>query len=111
MRRPNRVTSFLLFLLAATVVTSAARLYGQGSSSRNVPAQNHTVPMTRDKDGVGFEAQFPTADLEPPEPSDPDQRITRQSKGKRYDRLPFVARKPELSVDESVLDNHWQEGV
>jgi hypothetical protein len=49
------------------------------------------------------------ADLETPEPSDPDQRIKRQSKSKRYDRLDLVAQHPSQSIDESVIENHWQE--
>jgi len=111
MRPRSRVTSFLLFVLAATVVTSAATLYRRVRSGQNAPAQNPKPRGTKDWEGQDFETQFPTVDLESPEPTDPDKRIKRQSKGKRYDGVHLVSGQSSQTVNESVLDNHWQERV
>jgi hypothetical protein len=111
MRRRNRITSFLLFALAATIATSAATLYSRGRSTRNGSAQSPNARRSRDRDGEDFETQFPTADLETPEPADPDKRVRRQKKNKRYDNLNVVSQRPSQSIDETVVDNHWQESV
>lgn len=111
MRRRNRVTSFLLFALAATIAASAATLYSRGRADQSGPAQNPKTHRSRDREGQDFETQFPTADLEASEPADPDKRVKRRAKNKRYDNLSVISQRPSQSIEETVVDNHWQESI
>jgi len=109
MRSHNSVTNLLLIMLAVTIVASAATLYRQGQQSQSISRQ-HT-PRSKDREGVDFESQFPTTDFDAPEPTDPEQRAKRKAKNSHYDNLGLVSKQPSESISETVVENHWQDGL
>ena len=99
--RNHKVTAILLVLLAATVAYSGATLRDQGQNPVNGNQRNSNAErQQRDE----FESQFPIADYSAPEPSDPEKRVKREAKSKRYDNSTMSV---DPSYESTANTGHW----
>lgn len=70
----------LVLLVVATVMA------GVVVAAFSVPAQDESARDKQQKrDWAEFERQFPVTDIDKPEPSDPEKRVKRKAKGKKYE--------------------------
>ena len=78
-------TLFLTFVaVTAAVLTTVVTLRGQEQAS------NESAPPGKQLQREEIESQFPAAELEAPEPTDPEERARRRKKSARYDKHNFV---------------------
>lgn len=107
-RKANRTHRLILVLIAITVaaLTTIVTLRGKGQVGDKV-----TPPDSR-KQKEEVESQFPTAELETPEPADPEKRNRRRKKSARYDNHHLVNRNDGYGdAVESVFFDEWDLGL
>ncbi|HKG12075.1 MAG TPA: hypothetical protein VKB12_02005 [Pyrinomonadaceae bacterium] len=107
-RKTNRTHRLILVSIAITVaaLTTIVTLSGQGQ----VGGEGTPPDSRRQKEEV--ESQFPTAELEAPEPADPEKRNQRRKKSARYNNHHLVNRSDGYSdAVESVFFDEWDLGL
>jgi hypothetical protein len=106
MRNINRLTFTLLCVFILTVGFAVASLRGanQNSAEQNIKQS----PLERERQS---KRNFPVADFDAPEETDPTKKRERQGKSKRYDDSGFVAKESSPDATETVFHTAWYEDV
>ena len=99
-RKRGIVTLLTLFIIA--MITTVAALRGQ-SNNQNNPPRNKQQSFDKQE----YNSQFPIADYDAPEPTDPKERDQRRARSKHHDRMNMVTNDSAGHIAESALYIPW----
>ena len=103
----NKQTAILITVFIVTVVTSVTTLNGAitGVNDQN----NGNAPADRVNERA--KSHFPVVDYEAPEDPEPNKRMERNQKSKRYDRFGLVRKQSSVDITESVFHTDWYQNI